>query len=85
MQKIVLDTLDLSLQSEDTGDFIDCSDEGRMTCDMVKEMETVTEMVKVEIFLNLNVNGISLVLRSLDEIEDPCDLYNYISENCPII
>ena len=24
-----------------------------------------------------------MISISLDEIEDPCDLYNYISENCP--
>ena len=27
--------------------------------------------------------GNELISISLDEIEDPCDLYNYISENCP--
>ena len=46
----------------------------------VKEMET--EKVKEEIFELECGNGIDPWFH-LTKIEDPCDLYNYISENCP--
>ena len=41
------------------------------------------EIDESEIFIEAYECGNELISISLDEIEDPCDLYNYISENCP--